>query len=385
MRSSIHDSSPCLKLEKGETGLRILSIALNTAWGSRFVLPVPLVLLAVAFLLPFGCKKTPAEPPFRSPREYTWDVQEVSSPGFQVSANGIWGSSSEDIYVTFQSGSVRNFKLFHFDGAQWSQVDVSQFGSSQVGFNLYAIAGFSSSDVWAVGAQTYTNPAPPPNLLDSALVIHFDGSTWSEVALPNRRLGLRAIGGVSPSDVWFGGRGSAIYHFDGNHINIDTLPSVFPTVNSGLICDQIVVGPLNKRYAVFNDGSTGYFHFLGDSGSSWRELDSQFAWQSSVWVSPTGKIFSTFFSHGVYTWPGVAPWALFYDNPSASIFVRGVSEEDLFVTGQNQCLYHYNGTEWYKVPGFDSTNVTFLDIWECGEEVFVVGTDGTKSFIFHGR
>lgn len=147
---------------------------------NRSLLKTFLSLFLFILLIDSGCLDRGVEPPQPSKnlRDYIWTLQEISDPRFQVLATNVWGSSPQNVYVTFVSGSVRTYKLFHFDGSQRSEVDVGQFGSSQVGFDLYAINGFSPTDAWAAGAREYSNQNAPPNYLDSTLIIHFNGSTW---------------------------------------------------------------------------------------------------------------------------------------------------------------------------------------------------------------
>ena len=37
------------------------------------------------------------------------------------------------------------------------------------------VYGFAPNDIYLVGANTYLNPSPPPNFLDSSVILHFNG------------------------------------------------------------------------------------------------------------------------------------------------------------------------------------------------------------------
>lgn len=93
-----------------------------------------------------------------SPALFHWDGtswQDVD-PGIPefVSANAIWGSSPNDIYVS--GGSAL---LIHFDGSSWSEIE-------GVGDRAFTdIWGSSASDVY--GVNTYGQ------------IWHFDGSAWT--------------------------------------------------------------------------------------------------------------------------------------------------------------------------------------------------------------
>ncbi len=358
--------------------------------GSNLTKQLNLILFSASALLIAGgasCDKgVEPPPPPKSPREYSWTVQEISSPYFQVLATDVWGSATNDVYVTCLSGGTRGYKLFHFDGSQWSEVDIAQFGSSQVSFDLNAISGFDQMDIWAVGVRWYSNPSPEPNYLDSSLVIHFNGSQWSEVSVTPKQRMLKSIGAIFPSDIWFGGLDAAVYHYDGLAVRGDSLGALISDKGGhNLIVGWFEGNSSGNLFAFFNDFTTGYFHFLNRSGNNWSELDSQFATQTSLWISPSGRLFSTFYGHGLYVWDGQAPWTPFYTEGNASVRLFGKTDNNIFVTGPQGGLHHYNGTDWYKFKNLESTTISFIDVWTDGSEVFVIGDDGFRSYIYHGK
>lgn len=350
----------------------------------RTVTRMTILAATVVLLLIDGCKENPVEP--KNAREYSWSMKEISHPNFQVLATDVWGSSSNNVYVTCLSGGTRGHKLFHYDGSGWSEVDIGQFGSSQVVFNLYAISGFSATDVWAVGERLHLNSTPPPNFLDSSLIIRFNGSTWIEAIINPKQKMLKTIGASSPTDVWFGGREGTLYHFDGVKVHPDSLGVLIADKKGhNLIVGAFAGNTSDNMYAFYNDFTTGYFHFLKRSGNRWTELDSQFVTQTSLWVSPSGKLFSTFFGYGLYVWNGQAPWTPFYIEGNASVRVFGTSENNVFVSGQHGGLYHHNGIDWHQFKNLESTTINFSAVWTDGKEVFVIGNDGFKSYIYHGK
>jgi len=82
----------------------------------------------------------------------------------------------------------------HFDGSAWTVVETPDPG--RYGNELYGVRAFASNDVWAVG-QKLTGSAP-----DAALVLHWDGSCWQEVVSPGLSgagTELLAVAGLSSS------------------------------------------------------------------------------------------------------------------------------------------------------------------------------------------
>jgi hypothetical protein len=146
---------------KGDTMINVMRVFVCV---SVFVLFVQL-----------DCKDTLIDPPIKNPREYTWTIDTLAYPGsFQTLMGDMWASSPSDVYVVGHNDQAFG-KMYHYDGKGWTPVN-TPFGAIDLG----AIYGFSANDIWAVGERIDYNPTPPPNFLDSSLIIHFDGSRWTE-------------------------------------------------------------------------------------------------------------------------------------------------------------------------------------------------------------
>lgn len=94
-------------------------------------------------------------------------------------------------------------------------------------FDLTTVFGFSSSDIYAAGERLRTNPNPPPNFIDSSLIIHYDGTAWRKVNVYKGRL-VGDIYGISQSNIWAGGWGKAMYHYNGNSWETDSIEVSVP-------------------------------------------------------------------------------------------------------------------------------------------------------------
>ncbi|MBI5217140.1 MAG: hypothetical protein HY960_15395, partial [Ignavibacteriae bacterium] len=147
---------------------------------------VKVILLIILILVSFSCEEDetqPDETPKPGKRDYTWTVDTLAYPGsFQTLMQDIWASSPTDVYVVGHNDQNRG-QMYHFNGVQWSPVKllVIEGGGVTTGpIDLGAIYGFAANDIYAVGERIYQNPSPPPNFLDSSLIIHFDGRQWKE-------------------------------------------------------------------------------------------------------------------------------------------------------------------------------------------------------------
>jgi hypothetical protein len=136
--------------------------------------------------------------------------------------------------------------------------------------SLAAVAGTSATDVWAVG---YSQPDSHQSL--ATLAEHFNGSTWSVVATPDRGnvSWLTGVVALAPDDAWAVGAGVAsggegfdpvALHWDGNAWNASPVADP-PT--GGQFAAVAAAGP-DDVWAVGNSGlnstsSTLVEHFDG--------------------------------------------------------------------------------------------------------------------------
>lgn len=102
---------------------------------------------------------------------------------------GVWGSSTNDVFVAGDSGTV-----LHWDGRAWTTMSTG----TRVG--LRRVWGTSGSDVYVSG--------------EAGTLLHYDGSAWSRVAVPTE-VELARIWGSSPRDVYVGGAEATLLHYDG--------------------------------------------------------------------------------------------------------------------------------------------------------------------------
>ena len=82
--------------------------------------------------------------------------------------------------------------VVQFDGSTW------KIHETGVSVTLKAIFGLSETDVWAAG--------------DGGTVIHFDGHAWSPVLVGQYGGALNAIWGAASDDVWIGGE-NRLFHW----------------------------------------------------------------------------------------------------------------------------------------------------------------------------
>ena len=363
---------------------------------SSLSIPVLLLLAVLLIVCVSSCRKNPIVPPTpKDPRTYTWTIDTLDYPGSaQTIMQSIWGSSPNDVYVVGHNDGGYG-KMYHFDGKAWTPVVLyfpDRWGNAAI--DLRDIYGFASNDIWAVGERILDNPNPPPNFLDSSLVIHFDGMQWSEVMLPRRRY-LERVWGISPKDIWMGGTNGTMYHYDGSAVKPDSVP--FP-VSSGVepVYSFVSFGGSASEgtYALAYTPDLRHYLFSHQSGT-WIVVDSFFYYyKSMVWFSPGGTMYIT--GSGVYKRIGIQWESLGLDG-ILSLAICGTDDNNLFVLAFFNdgstiygTVYHYNGSDWFEFKQLRLYNGRYGGIWTDGKEVFVVGsilyTDfPQKTIILHGK
>lgn len=168
-----------------------------------------------------------------------WDGTSWSAEGNPVegvSDLAVSGTAPDDVWVVgsaFPPRGKSDSAVFaeHFDGTRWTEVPTPSSLHSPF-MALWGVAAVARDDVWAVGgdeSDLSEGPAPP-------VVLHWDGSGWSEVETPvpgdNPYVGS-AVAASGPDDVWVVARGagpnfeeipSEVLHWDGSTWSRVALP-----------------------------------------------------------------------------------------------------------------------------------------------------------------
>ena len=135
----------------------------------------------------------------------TWDVQTIPADVSSGVLTAVSAAAPDDIWAVGSAGDasvgLERVLILHFDGTQWTTVDVA----SAVGGGRSSLSGVSAlapDDVWAVG---YHHNEP--------LILHFDGKRWTRSSTDVGG-SLHAVTAVAATDVW--AVGAPIQHFAGD-------------------------------------------------------------------------------------------------------------------------------------------------------------------------
>jgi len=137
---------------------------------------------------------------------YNGSAWSAMSSGTHQDLMAVWGSSGSDVFAIGYDSTI-----LHYDGVTWSAMS-----SGTTDDYLRDIWGSSASDVFAVGYRN-TPSAVNQSRPFRALILHYDGTAWSEVMASNDDTAndfLDAVWGSSPYDVYAVGTTRA--HYDGS-------------------------------------------------------------------------------------------------------------------------------------------------------------------------
>ena len=144
-----------------------------------------------------------------------WDGKawtQVPSPSPSAPDNQLFAvhmtSATDGWAVGLGSGSLGAdvTLVLHWDGTAWTQVSSPSFGLSNGGSQLAAVSALTGSDAWASGL-VFTNGGG-----EGTLLLHWNGMAWTRVAAPSPSPGgatggsfLNGVAMVATADVWSAG------------------------------------------------------------------------------------------------------------------------------------------------------------------------------------
>lgn len=278
-----------------------------------------------------------------------------------IDLHAVWGTSIDNIYAVGD-----DFSLLHYNGSTWSEVDTglsipSTSDDTEDDFN--AVWGTTPDNVFVVG--------------DQGTVWHFDGQRWSKPLLPAMYAdtAFRAVWGTSKNSVFIGGEDGATMHFDGEHwIGLratisDHLYAFWGTSASDL-------------YAVGNNGA-----IARHNGIAWAELgpltnSSGLPLQeelTSVWGTSAQNIYAAGIGGLVLHYDGKA-WTPLQPLGITQDFraIWGTDSGDvIYIVGDNGTIVRYAGGEWWNMTIAALGTKDFLSVWGfAANDVHAVGDDG---------
>lgn len=183
-----------------------------------------------------------------------------------TSPSDVWAVGNYNQY----DGTGQHTLVLHYDGSSWTQVPSPDPDGTTP--SLKRVSADSASDAWALGTYSAGNPGQGGNTVHSVL-LHWNGSAWTQVASPSRY--LQGISAISPSDVWAVGTSGG--QTDTEHWNGSSWTRV-PSPNPGGATGNILLGVSARAtgdvWAVgtMDSGITSVAMILHWDGTSWTNV-----------------------------------------------------------------------------------------------------------------
>jgi len=177
---------------------------------------------------------------------WTQDTR-ATGPGSINFLFGVHASSANDVWAVGYSGpeSAEQALILHYDGQSWTRTQVPALADNATGSELIGVHGDSAGDVWAVGDYTKGDSSK------HSLILHFNGGGWVQApGVPSpgsSQTTLSAVSAVSPGNAWAvggyntGGASSPtlLLHWDGS----SWAQVASPSGTSGNHLNAVATGP----------------------------------------------------------------------------------------------------------------------------------------------
>jgi hypothetical protein len=242
-----------------------------------------------------------------------------ASPPDTDTIQGIWGSSSSNVFIVGNSGTI-----LRYNGTDWA---AQSSGITR-----------SFKGVWGSGAN-YAGGDRVYAVGERRNVRRYDGTSWTSIdsSTSSTSATLYGVWGTGASNVFVVGSSGTIRRWTGS-------------------------------WSTMTSGTTQELRGIWGSGGNWAGGDRVYT------VGLRGSSAATIRRYDGTSWASVTTGA-----PRVDLYgVWGTAWNNVFAVGANGTILRYNGTSWstMSVPsGFSST---LYGVWgSSANDVFAVGADGT--------
>lgn len=333
-----------------------------------------------------SCKDNPTNP-VTTPtgkRNYIWTTDTLMYPvSYQTCMSSIYGTSANNVYICGHNDQNRGL-MYHYDGKQWSPVSLtySEGGPIQKGMDLNAMHGSGANDIWAVGYEGFGEPGTHI-VIDSSLVIHYDGAQWSACNIPARGKSLYCVWSLSPTAVWAAGVGGLILWWNGSawtkyevgkQYFFSSIAALSPT-------EAYAFGHVSDNALPIDSSGSFLFKF---NGTSWSIIDSVMRTPEAPPAHLGGVVYAAqgcLYTAGpnVYRRDG-SQWTKLVDGEVGHMWQSVYN--NIIVVGKT--LIHFNGIDWVELLKLDPSFI-WSGCYTDGNIIFVVGFDNYKTLVKHGK
>lgn len=278
--------------------------------------------------------------------------------------------------------TILNVYIF-FDGSRWT---TAIYPPTYFIKQFYDMGGINSNNVFFIGNAGYINPTPPPNFLDSALVLQYSNGNWIYHNIPNSK-SLFALCIINENEIWAGGKNGKLYKYNGiswEHYYLE---------NEDVLVNCVEALDANNLYASghYENFVVGQGAYLADylykfNGSQWTLIDSNIVsnnFNRTSYPTLIRKINGIIYGSGDigFVQKSGDNWQVIRDDIYGQF--NGTDENNIFLANQDFGVQHYNGKDWYRFTELPA--LSYYDVEVFSDAVFLLATDGYTSYIVRGK
>lgn len=362
----------------------------------------------MCFLFISGCKKEAIVDSQKidpnDPKNYTWTVDTIffslsNNTSGQTLINAIWGANDTTVYAVGHDAWGGIGGMWFFNGKKWERKKIFKFegGNIEQAISFNTVWGLDSGNIYFGGSHYYTNVNPPPNYLDTAVVLHYSNSVLKEIKIITEKPfgnAIYHISGLNPLNIYFSGQSNMLFHYDGQNVTPDTVPSFFKNQSLDFYIGYSIINNSSDIFlscSLYDTLFRSHHQFVRKRNNGWELIDSFSVYSffqdsqwgtDKVWKSNNGIIFSCG-RGGIFKLNGTTWQNVFSSETIIDIF--GTSETHLFGVSTTNKVYYCNGSSWEEIFEYQNSNAGSGSIWCSNNQVFVSFTYGDKSLIFRGK
>jgi hypothetical protein len=173
----------------------------------------------------------------------------------------MWGTASDDLFLVCYGGGI-----FRYNGSTGTPMTLPR-------------AGLYLSDIWGSGNDNVF-------VTGTEIILHFDGTSWSDMPLPSYAYGFQGIWGASATSVYAVSLSGFILHYDGTSWTTSFIGGggtrSFQGIWGSSESDVFAVG-----------GSSGSYYIYHYDGSTWTEMVNATGGKLyAIWGTASNNVFA---------------------------------------------------------------------------------------------
>ncbi len=344
------------------------------------------LLLLIQSILFFQCESTvqsekPAIQPDTTSHTFSWHKDTLSPPNaLQLSIQGIWGANINDVWAIGHSDFPLN-QIWHWNGISWNNESPLIPGYFPT---LTSIFGFNQNQIWSVGRNISSDPT-----IRQGIIMQYDGIQWRILDIDNVPWCF-SVWGSSSNNLFVGCDSGIVQYYDGNSWTRQETDTPYAQMLSvwGASSSEVYAVGVHPDFVQPRDSTFLYFYKY--DGQTWQTLqsailhptNSTLPFAENLWWSENTQVLFSAGVAGIFQYHN-EQWeriGLFESLRS----IHGVNENDIFVGGFNNQLYHFNGDNWHIYDEMSDNSRWFLEIFTLENAVFLSSASSTNTIIYRG-